>query len=120
MVLEHLEAVLASKRLVFGRKPPEFTISLKEVNSEKSLKKAESVSDSRVITPKPPEMGSTMDVSLQETFWEGEKKAHGLSRGLKSQNHPLKACIDAKIEQKSSILNSCGPRDALKVRQTVY
>ena len=61
-----------------------------------------------------------MDARLQEKSWEGSKKAPSFSGGLNFQNHALKQHNHAKIEQKSSILTSCGPRDALKVRKTVY
>jgi len=68
MVLEHLEAVFCSKRLVYGPKTPKPTLSLKGVISEKSLKMTISVSNRGVITPKPPKIGSAMNVRIQENF----------------------------------------------------
>jgi len=66
MVLDHLEAFWDSKRLIFGYKPPKSLLSLKIMIFEKSLKKANPMSNSRAITPKPSEMDSTMGVRLQE------------------------------------------------------
>jgi len=57
---------------------------------EKSLKKAKSMSNSRAITLEPPEMDSTMDVSLQGKSWEGSKKAPSFSGGPNIQIHALK------------------------------
>jgi len=97
MLLDHLETVWASKRLGFGSKPPKSTFSLKTMIFEKSLKKAKSMSNSRAITLKPPEMDSMMDVRLQEKSWEGSKKAPSFSGGLNFQNHALKQLEHAKI-----------------------